>query len=323
MVTIKQPLAAIVGPTATGKSEISLRVASILNGEIISCDSAQVYKGMDIGTAKLHLSERVGPDGSYIPHHLLDIVNPDESFSVADFQKLARTTIENINSRGHLPMLVGGTGLYYQAVVDPYKFVPMPGNEKTRKHFEKLAMEYGNKYLHNELKKVDPEAAKRIHPNNRRRLVRALEVYTLTGKPISEARKYREKKDSIYNLAVVALTMPRQMLYRRIEERVDRLIAQGLVEEVRNLIKHYDYNLPAFQALGYKEIISYLRGEIGFEDAVYLLKRNTRRFAKRQLTWFRRDKRLKWWEIKGKEEINKLSLAIATYISRTININVE
>ncbi|NLW07874.1 MAG: tRNA (adenosine(37)-N6)-dimethylallyltransferase MiaA [Clostridia bacterium] len=298
----KKAVAAIIGPTATGKSEIALAVAAALKGEIISVDSVQVYRGMDIGTAKLLPQERVGPDGKPIRHHMLDIVDPDQPFSVADYQRMARDIIDTIHRRGNLPLLVGGTGLYYQAVVDPYFFTAMPANSETRQQLVALARKYGNNYLHERLQTVDPEAARRIHPNDRRRLVRALETYILTGRPISTALLLRRQQEPPYRLAAIGLTMPRQELYQRIEERVDKMIAQGLVAEVRQLLKQYDYYLPALQALGYREIGAYLRGETSFEEAVVLLKRNTRRLAKRQLTWFRRDQRIFWLELEGKKK---------------------
>lgn len=319
---VKEPLAAIVGPTATGKSVLALHVAARLKAEIISVDSAQVYRGMDIGTAKVPPQERVGPGGVPIAHHLIDIVDPDEPFSVADFQKMARATITSILQRGRLPMLVGGTGLYYQAVVDPYIFTPMPGDKKIRHDLEQMARKYGNEYLYNELQKVDPEAVERIHLHDRRRLIRALEVYLMTGKPISAALEWRRQQESPYRLAAVALTMPRHKLYRRIEARVDAMIAQGLVEEVRGLLKKYDYRLPALQALGYKEIGAYLRGEMGLAEAIELLKRNTRRLAKRQLTWFRRDKRLYWLEVEP-NNIEEMAEKIVGYIAEHLDINVQ
>ncbi|WP_258360490.1 tRNA (adenosine(37)-N6)-dimethylallyltransferase MiaA [Moorella sulfitireducens (nom. illeg.)] len=320
--TVKKPLAAIVGPTATGKSAIALHVAARLQAEIISVDSAQVYRGMDIGTAKLPPADRVGPGGVPIPHHLIDIVAPDEPFSVADFQRLARETIDSILQRGHLPLLVGGTGLYYQAVVDPYLFTSLPGDKKIRQHLEEQAQRYGNEHLYEELKKVDPEAARRIHIHDRRRIVRALEVYMMTGRPISAALEWRHQQETPYRLAVVGLTMPRPQLYRRIEERVDAMIARGLVEEVRGLLARYDYRLPALQAVGYKEIGAYLRGEMELEEAIALLKRNTRRLAKRQLTWFRRDLRLQWWEV-DPVKMEEMAVGIANYIARLLDINVE
>lgn len=309
----KLPVAAIVGPTATGKSEVALQVAASLQAEIISADSAQVYRGMNIGTAKLLPQERVGPEGTPVPHHLLDIINPDQSFSVADYQRLARAAISDIHRRGNLPLMVGGTGLYYQAVVDPYYFTPMPGSSEIRQRLLSLANKHGNNHLYEQLKTVDPEAAQRVHPNDQRRLVRALEVYTMTGRPISESLARRRQQGSPYRLVTIALNMPRSCLYRRIEARVDAMIAHGLVTEVRQLLEKYDYRLPAMQALGYREIGAYVRGEMGLEETVALLKRNTRRLAKRQLTWFRRDKRLYWVEV-GTQKTADISAFITTFI---------
>ncbi len=310
----QQPLAAIVGPTAAGKSAIALRVAARLQAEIVSADSAQVYRGMDIGTAKLPPAARVSPAGVPVAHYLLDVVNPDEPFSVADYQKMARETIAAIRQRGRLPLLVGGTGLYFQAVVDPYLFTPAPGDKKIRQQLEVLARQRGNEYLYEQLQKVDAAAALRIHPHDRRRLIRALEVYTMTGRPISAAVTWRRQQQAPYHLAAVALTMTRPLLYRRIEARVDAMIEEGLVEEIRALLARYDYRLPALQALGYREIGAYLRGEAGWEEAVALLKRNTRRLAKRQLTWFKRDERLRWWEV-DPERIEEISVEIANYLA--------
>jgi len=316
------PLAAIVGPTATGKSEIALRVASRLGAEIVSVDSAQVYRGMDIGTAKLPPEKRVAPDGTPIPHHLIDIVDPDQPFSVAQYQKLARKAIEDIHRRGKLPLLVGGTGLYFQAVVDPYVFPPMPGDPQLRQHLEREAEEKGNRYLYDKLKEVDPVSAQKIHPQDRKRIIRALEVYYLTGQPISRALELRRLMVSPYRLVAVALTMPRNLLYRRIEERVDKMIEEGLVEEVKRLMERYDPRLPAMQALGYKEIGAYLRGEMDLKAAIARLKRNTKRFAKRQFTWFRRDPRLRWWEV-DPERIDEISQEIAQYIAGQLGLRIE
>ncbi len=308
----KLPVAAIVGPTATGKSDAALWVAEKLQAEIISVDSAQVYRGLDIGTAKLPPEKRIGPSGMPIPHYLMDIVAPDQPFSVADYQRLARETINDIHRRNKLPLLVGGTGLYYQAVVEPYHFTPMPGERKIRRRLLGLAEERGNNYLYERLKIVDPEAARRIHLHDRRRLVRALEVYELTGRPISEARAKRQQLPPPYRLAAVALNLPRQCLYRRIEDRVEAMIAQGLITEVRELLRKYDYHIPAMQILGYREISASIRGETELEVAKASLKRNTRRLAKRQLTWFRRDKCLSWLDVKGKKHKDISALIIAS-----------
>ncbi|MGI9952728.1 tRNA (adenosine(37)-N6)-dimethylallyltransferase MiaA [Moorellaceae bacterium AZ2] len=320
--TYKPPLAAIVGPTAVGKSEIALEVAARLDAEIVSVDSAQVYRGLNIGTAKLLPHQRVSKTGKPIPHHLLDVVEPHESFSVADYQRLAREAIAGIHLRGHLPLLVGGTGLYFQAVVDPYFFVPGARDDALRARLQEEAERYGNDYLYRRLQEVDPVAAARIHPHDRRRLIRALEVYLLTGQPISATWGGRWSS-SPYRLALAGLTMERELLYERINRRVDEMIASGLVEEVRALLKkECNPQMPSLQILGYKEIAAYLQGHLTFEEAVYLLKRNTRRYAKRQWTWFRRDPRIVWWEVKpdNKEEISN---SISRWMAGQLDICVE
>ncbi|MDN5347722.1 MAG: tRNA dimethylallyltransferase [Clostridia bacterium] len=314
-----EPVAAIVGPTAVGKSEIALEVAARLQAEIISVDSMQVYIGMDIGTAKLPPEKRVSRDGTPIPHHLLDLVTPDQPFSVSQYQALARQAILDIRKRGKLPLLVGGTGLYFQAVIDPYRF--QTRDESLRRRLEAEAADYGPEHLWNKLKDLDPRAAQRIHPHDRRRLIRALEVYFLSGQPISAT--WHGRYQSPYRLALAGLTMERPVLYRRIEKRVESMLKTGLVEEVRRLLEKYGPGATSMQALGYKEIAAYLRGELTLDAAVELLKRNTRRFAKRQLTWFKRDPRIRWWEIKEYQPVEEISAEIAGWISRTIDISVE
>ncbi|HBT48219.1 MAG TPA: tRNA (adenosine(37)-N6)-dimethylallyltransferase MiaA [Peptococcaceae bacterium] len=318
----KPPLGAIVGPTAVGKSEIALEVAARLDGEVVSADSAQVYRGLDIGTAKLLPHQRVSSSGKLIPHHLLDVVEPDRAFSVAEYQRLARKAIADIHARGRLPLLVGGTGLYFQAVVDPYFFAPGARDSRLRARLEEEAERYGNEHLYRRLEQVDPVAAGRIHPHDRRRIIRALEVYLLTGEPISATWKGRWS-GSPYRLALAGLTMDRALLYERINRRVDGMLAAGLVDEVRELLrKGYDLETPALQILGYKEIALYLQGKLTFAEAVSLLKRNTRRYAKRQWTWFRRDPRIVWWEVRpdNREEISD---AISRWMAGQLDICVE
>lgn len=320
--TEKPPLAAIVGPTAVGKSEIALEVAADLDSEIVSVDSVQIYRGLNIGTAKLLPHQQVSKAGKPIKHHLIDIVDPDEPFSVADYQRLAREVIKDIHVRGRLPLLVGGTGLYFQAVVDPYFFAPGARDEALRARLKEEAERHGNDYLYQLLQRVDPAAARRIHPHDQKRIIRALEVYILTGQPISTTWR-KGLTESPYRLALAGLTMERKLLYRRINERVDKMIEAGLVEEARGLLlKGYSPNLPAFQALGYKEIIAYLQGQLSLMEAIELLKRNTRRYAKRQLTWFRRDPRIVWWEVKP-GEIEEISSAITRWMAGQLGINVE
>lgn len=287
------PLVVITGPTATGKSEVGVLVAEKVGGEIISADSMLIYRGMDIGTAKPTPDEMRG-----IPHHMIDIVEPDEDYSVALFQEQARAVIKEIHERNKLPVLVGGTGLYVRAVIDDYDFSGARGDKSLRENLLKEATDNGPESLHQRLSEVDPQAASKLHPRDTRRVIRALEVYHLTGKPISSYQRVDQCTRPLYNLFMFGLNMDRDKLYRRIEQRVDRMIAAGLVDEVRGLLlRGFSVELNSMRGLGYKEIAAYLTGMLSLEQAVELLKRNTRRFAKRQLTWFRRDTRIKWYNI--------------------------
>lgn len=291
VISAMYPLVLIVGPTAVGKSEIGIKVAQIMNGEIISGDSMQVYRGMDIGTAKLPVEARGG-----IPHHLIDILDPDESFSVAEFQRRVSKLIPEIVNRGRLPILVGGTGLYVRSITDHYEFTEEAGDLRLRVELEAKAEELGPFAFHRLLATVDPDAASRIHINDRKRIIRALEVYYLTGRPQSEFHYAASIREPKYRLAPIALTMERRELYRRIDLRAQFMVESGLVEEVKGLLaRGYAPTLPAMQGLGYKQIIGFLRGDYDLSHALYLLQRDTRRFAKRQYTWFRRDPRLFWF----------------------------
>jgi len=281
----------IVGPTATGKTAVGVETAKRLNGEIVSADSMLIYRFMDIGTAKPAAEERHG-----IPHHLIDVANPDEPYSVALYQEQAEKCIREIAGRGRLPMLVGGTGLYVRAVIDRYNFVRPGFNAQLRQKLQEEAVVLGQEAVYRRLTEVDPEAARKIHPHNLKRVLRALEVYYLTGIPFS--RQGGRKEGPSYRLAVFGLSMDRALLYRRIEERVEKMLAAGLVEETRGLLRRgYGPELVSMQGLGYKEMADFLTGLTTFKEAVSLLKRNTRRFAKRQLTWFRRDPRIKWIDV--------------------------
>ena len=283
------PLLVVTGPTATGKTAVGIELALRLNGEVISADSMLVYRRMDIGTAKPSLGERRG-----VPHHLIDIVNPDEQFSVAEFQVLAQEKIKEVAGRGKLPLFVGGTGLYIRAVTEEYQFKEMDPDSEIRKRLVEEAGAKGSGHLHERLRRVDPDAAARLHPNDLRRVVRALEVYQKTGRPISSSWG-RPVGPSHYDQIMIGITADRGDLYRRIELRVDRMMEAGLVEEVRNLLRMgYTRDLHSMQSLGYREIAAYLEGEVDLPRAVELIKMNTRRFAKRQLTWFRRDPRINW-----------------------------
>lgn len=284
-------LVVIVGPTAVGKTDVSIEAAARLGGEIVSCDSMQVYRYMDIGTAKPGPSER-----ARVPHHLIDVVDPDEAFNVARFQELAQAAIDDIAARGKIPFLVGGTGLYVRAVVDGFLFPWEGASPELRRKLEDEAAAQGVPALHARLAEVDPAAARRIHPNDARRIIRALEVYATTGRPISEMwRRAGEGKMRVDRLVMLGLVREREVLYERIERRCDAMVRQGLVEETRCLLERgYECALTARQALGYKEIVEHLRGRCSLEEAVEAIKRNTRRYAKRQLTWFRADPRIEW-----------------------------
>ncbi|NLN22392.1 MAG: tRNA (adenosine(37)-N6)-dimethylallyltransferase MiaA [Syntrophomonadaceae bacterium] len=307
------PLVVIAGPTAVGKSDIAVELALRFNGEIISADSVQLYKYFNIGAAKLTNEEQKG-----IPHHLFDILEPDQPFSVADYQKLARKKIQEINERGKLPFLVGGTGLYIQAVIDPFEFPETTGHEEIRKKLREIWSQGGKEELYQRLQKIDPDAAQRIHPNDFRRISRALEVYYLTGKTISSYISKRKK--SFYNLAMVGLTRKRTELYHRIEARVDKMFADGLVEEVKSILDMgYDPKIKPLQSLGYKQVVEYLMGDCDQAEAIASTKKATRNYAKRQLTWFRRDDRIHWFSLseEGKQHLLK---RIALDICRSINI---
>ena len=306
----KKKLLLIVGPTAVGKTSISIGVAKKKNGEIISADSMQIYKYMDIGTAKITLDEMEG-----IPHYMLDIVYPNEEFTVVDFKRNAEKYIEMINKANKLPILVAGTGLYLNSIVYQLNFTEVKSDEEFRRKYFDLANAYGNQYIHDELFKVDSISANQINVNDRQRIIRALEIFYKTGKPMSYYNKDFRKKTDKYNLIMIGLTMDRARLYNRINKRVDMMIKKGLIDEVKDLIiKGYNKNLVSMQAIGYKEIISYLDGERSLEEAIEILKRNTRRYAKRQLTWFRRDRRLRWIDIDKYDSNEKIVEEIVSYI---------
>ncbi|ANA82175.1 tRNA (adenosine(37)-N6)-dimethylallyltransferase MiaA [Paenibacillus glucanolyticus] len=288
----KPKLLVLIGPTAVGKTKMSIELAKEFGCEIISGDSMQVYRGMDIGTAKISADEMEG-----IPHHLIDIHEPDHPYSVAEFQEQSRRLITEIAGRGKLPFIVGGTGLYVESVCYGYQFSETGADEAFRDEQFRYANENGAEALHRKLADVDPETANRLHPNDLRRVVRALEVFHMTGIPLS-AQLAPQTKQSPYDLCLVGLTMDRQMLYNRIEERIDLMLNQGLVDEVAALMdKGYAPGLVSMQGLGYKEIVSHLNGEFSYEEAVVLLKRDTRRFAKRQLSWFRHMKDIEWVDV--------------------------
>ena len=308
---MKQPLIVLTGPTAVGKTSLSISLAKAVNGEIISADSMQVYKKMDIGSAKIRPEEMQG-----IPHYLVDVLEPEEEFHIVKFQQMAKKAMEDIYSRGKIPILVGGTGFYIQAVTKDIDFTEAQQENDYRKELEALAEEKGGEHLHEMLRKVDPVSADAIHAHNVKRVIRALEFYNQNGSPISahnEEQKQHEspynlaysaqnkpdcrdfQHESPYNLAYFVLNMPRELLYERIDLRVDQMMKEGLLEEVSRLKEEGCHRgMVSMQGLGYKEILAYLDGEYPLEEAVRVLKRDTRHFAKRQLTWFRREQEVIW-----------------------------
>lgn len=292
-------LAALVGPTAVGKSQVAVRVAEQIGAEIISCDSMAIYRGMDIGTAKPSPLER-----RLVPHHMIDAADPDQNFTVADYQRQVQALIKSINERGRIPLLAGGTGLYYQAVVDNYNFFPVESLLPVRHELEEQCSQIGLAPLFARLSRVDPDYAAKIGPNDRKRIIRALEVYELTGQSFTSLQT--NQRDT-YRLGAVGLYLERSVLYSRIEDRVDRMIGAGLVEEVTRLGREgYTANLNSMQALGYKQVWAFLEGRLTYAEMGQAIKDETRRFAKRQYTWFNKDKRIHWLDVGAYDDIQVL-----------------
>ncbi len=286
----KMPMIILTGPTAVGKTGLSIELAKRIGGEIISADSMQVYRGMDIGSAKISAEEMDG-----VPHHLIDVLDPWEDFNVTVFQKKCKECLEGIYQRRHIPILTGGTGFYIQAVLRDIDFTANDENTEYRASLEKLAEEKGAEYLHQMLWEVDPEGAAAIHANNVKRTIRALEYFYLTGQKISDHNEQEALKENAYNACYFVLNDERELLYRRIEQRMDEMVQNGLVAEVKSLMEQgCTRDMVAMQGLGYKEIVDYLNGQCSLEEAVYIIKRDTRHFAKRQLTWFKREKDVIW-----------------------------
>ena len=282
----KTPLVILTGPTAVGKTALSVRLAKAIGGEIISADSMQVYRHMDIGSAKITPEEMSG-----VPHHLIDILEPSEEFNVVWFQRLARRAVQEICGRGHVPVVAGGTGFYIQALLYDVDFTENDGDPALRRQLQTIAKTQGSGALYERLRKIDPKSCETIHENNVKRVIRAIEFYEKTGVRISEHNRIQRQNSSPYNFAYFVLTDDRQKLYGRIEERVDEMMAQGLVGEVYRLKEMgCTADMVSMQGLGYKEILAYLDGKSTLEEAVYRIKLNTRHFAKRQLTWFRRER---------------------------------
>ena len=286
----KRPLIILTGPTAVGKTAASIGLAKAVGGEIISADSMQVYRHMDIGSAKITADEMQG-----IPHYLVDVLEPEEAFNVVRFQEMAKAAMQKIYAGGHIPIVVGGTGFYIQALLYDIDFTENDSDFSYREELERTARDKGAEYLHSLLKQADPEAAEQIHPHNIKRVIRALEFNRKTGQKISAHNEQERRKPSPYDFAYFVLTDDRKALYERIDRRVDKMMEQGLLEEVRALKdRGIARDSVSMQGLGYKELLAYLDGEIPLDEAIRIIKRDTRHFAKRQLTWFRRERDVIW-----------------------------
>lgn len=286
----KKPLVVLTGPTAVGKTKASIGLAKAIGGEIISADSMQVYEYMDIGSAKIRPEEMQG-----IPHYLVDELKPWDEFHVVRFQQMAKKAMDQIYANGHIPIIVGGTGFYIQALLYDIDFTETSKDDTYRKQLEAIEKEKGGQYLHDMLKTVDPKSAEEIHANNVKRVIRALEYYHQTGQKMSEHNEEERQKESPYEFVYFVLNAPREKLYERIDKRVDQMMEEGLVEEVKHLkALGCTKDMVSMQGLGYKEILEYLDGTCSLEEAVYKIKRDTRHFAKRQLTWFRRERQVTW-----------------------------
>jgi len=311
----KLPLLVVAGPTASGKTGLGVELAKRYNGEVISADSMQIYKDMNVGTAKATPEEMQG-----IPHHLLNFLDPTQQFSVAEYVEMASTLIKDIVARGKLPIVVGGTGLYISSLVDNLTFSPMPQSPQLREELKQKAAREGNEAVWEMLRSIDPEAAAKLHANNLGRVIRAIEVYQTTGVTMTETAKNSHKEPSPYRLCLLALTAEdRQFLYDRIDLRVDIMLDQGILEEAKKL-----YEMPlsstARQAIGYKEFDGYFEGWATLEECVEKLKMETRRYAKRQLTWFRRDERYHWLEVDKHPSAALLADAAAGFIKKDLNL---
>ena len=281
-------LIVLTGPTAVGKTELSINLAKAVNGEIISADSIQVYKGMDIGSAKITVDEMQG-----INHYLIDILEPAEEFNIHLFKTLTLKAMDEIYAKDKIPIIVGGTGFYIQSVIYDIDFCDTEADNSYRESLETIAKNKGNLYLHEMLRKVDDKSANDIHPNNVKRVIRALEYYNQTGQPISEHNTVQKNNSSPYNFAYFVLNDKRELLYERINKRVDTMVENGLIQEVKELLNSgCNKDMVSMQGIGYKEVVEYLEGKLSLDETKELIKKNTRHFAKRQLTWFRREKKV-------------------------------
>lgn len=314
----KKPLIILTGPTAVGKTKASIGLAKALNGEIISADSMQVYREMDIGSAKIRPEEMQG-----VKHYLVDVLEPDEEFHVVRFQQMAKQAMEEIYAKGKVPIVVGGTGFYIQALLYDIDFTESNEDTSYREELECIAKEHGAEYLHEMLQAIDPASAESIHANNVKRVIRALEFYKLTGQKISEHNEKERAKESPYEFCYFVLNDDRKLLYDRIDLRIDQMLEEGLVEEVTALKnKGYKKDMVSMQGLGYKEILDYLNGSCTLEEAVYILKRDTRHFAKRQLTWFRRERDVIWIDKNEYDhDEDKILEAMLSYVRERTDIS--
>jgi tRNA dimethylallyltransferase len=316
---MNEKIAVIVGPTASGKTAVAARTALMLNTEVITADSIQIYRGLDIGSAKPDREEMMG-----VVHHMVDVTDIDDTnFSVSVYRRLADICIRDILAARKIPLVAGGTGLYINALTYPLNFTRAPADPVLREDLmEKENAEPG--YLYDLLQKVDPGSAKRLHPNDKKRLIRAIEVYETTGSTLTSYGADFANNSGVeppYDPVMFGLTMPREILYDRINKRVDDMMRRGLLDEVRSIAqKDYDFRLPALQGLGYKQLLSHLRGECELEEAVELIKQETRRFAKRQWTWFKRDKRIQWIDVTCYNNISDVSAEIAERIKNAAEV---
>lgn len=311
---MKEKLLIITGPTGIGKTSLSIEIAKKIDGEIISADSMQIYKYMNIGTAKIKDEEMDG-----IPHHLIDFLDLDEDFSVSDFRERAKKIITKLNNQDKIPMVVGGTGLYINSLVYDLNFTRVASDEEIRSRLEGIKEEFGNEYLLNMLQEIDPKSAEKINVNDTKRVIRAIEIYEITGKPMSQHNNNFRKINEDYDLIIIGLNMDRKALYDRINDRVDIMFEEGLVDEVKGLLSSgYDKNLVSMQAIGYKEIIMYLEDEITLDRAIELIKQGSRNYAKRQLTWFRRDDRVKWFNRDEYSDFNELVEDVMGYTTKIL-----
>ncbi len=297
----KNKIIAVAGPTASGKTRLAIEIAKHFSGEVISCDSMQIYRGMDIGTAKPDIDEMGG-----IPHHMIDISDPQDRYSVADFVRDARACIDDVLNRGKMPIIAGGTGLYMDSVLMNIEFDEMVQDLEYRNRMQEYAHQFGAEALHSQLFEKDPRAAEKIHPNNVRRVIRALEVCHTTGKTFTQVNE-ESRREPLYNAKIFGIDTPRQILYDRIDRRVDIMLEQGLLDEVKSFFDSgLSRNTTAMQAIGYKELFDFLEGGCTFEEAVEKIKMESRRYAKRQLTWFRRNELIDWVRLESDGDFEKI-----------------